>query len=86
MSGLLSGTGLANLLRDSDTTAIITDYHFADELNALKPQLPAVASERYIATESAKGYQDYRALTKAASQKEPPAIELRDDGSIQHHL
>jgi len=79
LSQLLRGKGLLNLLRDSDTSAVITSSCVVDELNSIRQELKDIPAERYISTESTEGYQSYAALTAAASSDEPPAVEIKDD-------
>ena len=79
LSQLLRGKGLLNLLNDSDTSAVITNSCFAAELNSIKTELKNIPAERYISTDDAEGYQSYKTLTAAASNAEPPRVEITDD-------
>ncbi|HLE61591.1 MAG TPA: AMP-binding protein [Pyrinomonadaceae bacterium] len=79
LSQLLRGKGLLNLLRDSDTSAVITNSSFVSELNPIKPELKNIPVDRYISIDDAEGFQSYAALTRAAPSDEPPKIEIRDD-------
>jgi acyl-CoA synthetase (AMP-forming)/AMP-acid ligase II len=79
LSQLLRGKGLLNLLRDSDTSAVITNSCIATELDSIKSELKGIPASRYISTDDDEGYQSYRALTKAASDDEPSRVEIKDD-------
>ena len=79
---LLRGKAMATLLRDSDTETIITNSSFVDTINAIKPELPAIADDRYLIIDAGviPGYRDYHALKASAGDQEPQGIEiLRDD-------
>jgi acyl-CoA synthetase (AMP-forming)/AMP-acid ligase II len=79
LSALTRGKGLATMLRDSDSAAIITDSSFQEHLDAVRSDLD-VPSERYLLTDRAvsPGYQYYGALTAAAAEDEPAGIEISD--------
>jgi len=79
LSQLLRGKGLLNLLRDSDTSTVITNSCVASEINSIRPELKDIPAERYVSTDIAEGYQSYAALTEAAASDEPPRIEIKDD-------
>ncbi len=81
LSQLLRGNALSTLLRDSETTTVITNNDFVAAINDIKPGLPAIAADRYllIGGEAARGYQDYHVLTAAASDKNPHGIEITDE-------
>ena len=79
LSQLLRGKGLLNLLRDSDSSTVITSSCVVDELNSIRHELKDIPAERYISTENTEGYQSYAALTAAAGSDEPPAVEINDD-------
>jgi long-chain acyl-CoA synthetase len=79
LSQLLRGKGLLNLLRDSDTSTVITNSCVVGELNSIRHELKDIPAERYISTDDAEGYQNYGALTEAAGSDEPPKIEIKDD-------
>src|SRR5678810_416414 len=79
LSQLLRGKGLLNLLRDSDTSTVITNSCVVNELNSIKTELKNIPANRYISTDDNEGYQSYVALTEAASSVEPPRTEIRDD-------
>ncbi|HSP62374.1 MAG TPA: AMP-binding protein [Pyrinomonadaceae bacterium] len=79
LSQLLRGKGLLNLLRDSDTSTVITNSCVASEINSIRPELKDIPAERYVSTDIAEGYQSYAALTEAAGSDEPPRMEIKDD-------
>jgi long-chain acyl-CoA synthetase len=79
LSQLLRGKGLLNLLRDSDTSTVITNSCVVKELESIKSELKDIPAERYISTDHNEGYQNYAALTAAASSDEPPKVEIKDD-------
>ena len=47
-STLLKGSGLATLLRDSDTNLVIADPSFSDVLDNIRGDLPNILSDRYV--------------------------------------
>lgn len=79
LSQLLRGKGLLNLLRDSDTSTLITNSCVASEINSIRPELKDIPAERYVSTDIAEGYQSYAALTEPAGSDEPPKVEIKDD-------
>lgn len=78
LSSLLRGKGLLNLLRDSDTAAVIANACVSKELESIKAELPNIPADRFISIEEAAGYQSYAALTAAASSAEPPGVVITD--------
>ncbi|HWP54341.1 MAG TPA: AMP-binding protein [Pyrinomonadaceae bacterium] len=79
LSHLLRGRGLLNLLRDSDTSSVITNSCFAGELNSIKSELKNISANRYISIDKSEGYESYAPLTKAVSSEAPAGIEIRND-------
>ena len=79
LSHLLRGKGLLNLLRDSDTSSVITSSCFAGELNSIKPELKNISANRYLSIDKSEGYESYAGLTEAANGEPPSGIEIRDD-------
>jgi long-chain acyl-CoA synthetase len=75
LSPLLRGTGLVSLLRDSDSTAVISCGAMIDALNEARSELPAIAADRYILTDApaSAGYENLGELTSAASESSPRA-------------
>ncbi len=81
-STLLLQEGMKTLLQNSDSVLLITNSSFVEPINAIKPELPAIADNRYLLIDSsdAPGYQDYHALKAGASDLEPEGIRIdRDD-------
>ncbi|MCG7851860.1 MAG: AMP-binding protein, partial [Methanosarcinaceae archaeon] len=78
---LLRGKAMATLLRDSDTETIITNSAFVETINSIKPELPAIADDRYLLIDAGDtpGYRDYHALKAVASDQEPKGIEISKD-------
>ena len=82
LSPLLRGDGLANLLRDSDAVAVITQRKTIPHLDAVRSGLTAIHDANYLSIDSSDspGYRSYHALTAAASYAEPPRVAIdRDD-------
>jgi long-chain acyl-CoA synthetase len=79
MSTLLMGPGLAGLLRDADAVMVVTNNSFADVMNDIRPDLAAIAPDRYLLVDHAglDGFQDYHALKNAAGDHEPDGIVVR---------
>jgi long-chain acyl-CoA synthetase len=79
LSALTRGKGLATMLRDSDSVAIITDSSFQEHLDAVRADLD-LQRERYLITDRAdcQNYQYYGRLTAAASEDEPARIDISD--------
>jgi long-chain acyl-CoA synthetase len=81
LSTLTRGKGLVNLLRDSDVSTVVTNLDFVPEVDAIKDDLPGIGSDRYLVTgeTAVNGYRSYNELTAAASEENPPGIEITDD-------
>lgn len=81
LSTLTRGKGLVNLLRDSDVTTVITNHDFVKEVDSIKPDLPGIASDRYLVTgnDVVSGYRSYNELTAAARDSDPQGIEIDDE-------
>ncbi len=81
LSTLLMSPGLKSLITDSDAKLVVTNSQFIDMFEAIKQELPHVASDGYILTDkpSSKGYQDYHALKTAADDTEPEGIEIDEN-------
>ncbi len=78
LSTLTRGKGLVTLLRDSDVSAVVTNFDFVPEVDAIKQGLGQVGSDRYLVTGDAAvdGYRSYNELTLAASDENPTGIEI----------
>ncbi|MBI5583473.1 MAG: AMP-binding protein [Deltaproteobacteria bacterium] len=81
LSPLLRGTGLITLLNDSDTAVVITNRSFAEVLDPIRDQLPAIRSDRYLLIDSdaTPGFQSYQALKSGAGDQDPPYVDLSDE-------
>jgi acyl-CoA synthetase (AMP-forming)/AMP-acid ligase II len=81
LSTLTRGRGLVNLLRDADVATVVTNADFAGEVDAIKSDLPEIASDRFIVTgpDSIAGYCSYDEITAGASDQNPTGIEIRDE-------
>jgi long-chain acyl-CoA synthetase len=80
-STMLNESGLATLLRDSDTKLVIADASFADALDNIRHDLTAIESDRYVLVGLAsqkKGYCSYNEFVAAASEENPPEIPIDD--------
>lgn len=80
LSPLLLEKGIVALLRDSDAILVITNSGFAPILERIRAELPAIPSGNYMLTDAppSSGYLDYRFLTEASSEEEPPPTEIFD--------
>jgi acyl-CoA synthetase (AMP-forming)/AMP-acid ligase II len=80
-STLLLEKAMKTLLRDSDAVMLITNADFVDKINTIKPEVPAIADDRYLLVDFAgqSGYQDYPALKAAAGDQDPEGIIVTDD-------
>ena len=81
-SPLLQASGLATLLRDSDTEVVFADAEFAETLNNIKNELPAIQNEHWVILGESKinsGFKKYSDFIAEASKDEPPDAQLCDD-------
>ena len=81
-SPLLQASGLATLLRDSDTVVVFADAEFAETLNNIKNELPAIQNEHWVILGESKinsGFKKYSDFIAEASTDEPPDAQLCDD-------
>jgi acyl-CoA synthetase (AMP-forming)/AMP-acid ligase II len=81
LSPLLRGSGLTNLLNDSDASVLIANASFVPELEPLREQLPNVPPDRFLLVDgAAPGYRSYHELVEASSGSTPPRVTVgRDD-------
>jgi acyl-CoA synthetase (AMP-forming)/AMP-acid ligase II len=81
LSPLLRGAGLANLLRDSDAVAVITQRKTIPHLDVVRAELTMIPESNYLCIDSsdAPGFRSYHALTAAASNAEPPRVAIGAD-------
>jgi acyl-CoA synthetase (AMP-forming)/AMP-acid ligase II len=77
LSTLLREKALVNLLRDADAAMLVTNLAFAEMVDAIKPELPAIARDRYLMIDGRRtGFRDYHGLKSAASGQEPEGEEV----------
>ena len=81
LSPLLRGSGLTNLIRDSDARALVTNVALVPELDRVRGELEGVPANRFVLVDGiAPGYRSYGELAAAASDEPPPPVEIdRDD-------
>lgn len=82
LSPLLRPQGLASLLRDSDSVAVISSAAHAGALDQIRGDLPHVGQERYLLVDAADrpGFHGYHAMAAQVSDEAPPCTEIdRDD-------
>jgi long-chain acyl-CoA synthetase len=81
LSPLLRGSALAALLRDSDANAVVLGHGMADELDAVRGEVPEIAAQRYIKVGGPRrdGFQDYAALVAAQTDVAPPEVLIEND-------
>lgn len=80
-STMLNRGGLYNLLINSDTSLVIADSSFADMLESLREDLPAIADDRYVLVGSdglREGFISYEHFVRTASEENPPEIIIDD--------
>jgi acyl-CoA synthetase (AMP-forming)/AMP-acid ligase II len=80
-STLLLEQAMKTLLQDSDSVALITNSDFVEKIDGIKPELSAIAEDRYILTdwENHAGYLDYHALKLASHDREQEGIAIHPD-------
>ena len=80
-STMLLEQAMKSLLQDSDSVLLITNSDFVATINAIRAELPAIAEDHYLLTDSSNtpGYQDYHALKAAADESEPTGIPFDPD-------
>ena len=81
VSTLLLEKAMVTLLQDSDTMMVITNTGFAENLSAIKSELPAISEDRYLLTDwsNQSGFQNYQALKAKASDLDPEGIVINDE-------
>jgi len=81
-SPLLQASGLTTLLRDSDTVIVFVDAEFAETLDKIKNELPAIQNKHWILLGGKKttfGFKTYADFIEEASTDEPQDAQLSDD-------
>jgi acyl-CoA synthetase (AMP-forming)/AMP-acid ligase II len=81
LSPLLRGSGLTNLVNDSDARALVTSAALVPDLDAVRGDLGGVPADRLLVVGgAAPGYRSYHELADAASETPPPRAAIdRDD-------
>ena len=80
LSTLLRPKALVSLLNDADAVMLVTSSGFADVVESIKAELPAMAHDRFLLTDGQrKGFRDYQGLKAAASDREPEGEPVGDD-------
>ena len=83
LSPLLRGKGLSSLIRDSDAVLVIIESETAEILNAVKPDLPHIRSERYYTISGEHpDYMDYQTLKIGSRDIEPEEIEIHQNDPV----
>lgn len=80
-STMLNEGGLATLLKNSDTALVIADESFADVLDRLRGDLPAIAEDRYVLVglrEDRDGFRSYEDFVAPAGDRNPSEIPIDD--------
>lgn len=80
LSPLLRGDGLVTLINDADAAAVVTMQQMVEHFAPVRERIE-VPEGRYILTDAPNvdGYRYYQDLTAAASEEEPPWVEVTDD-------
>ncbi len=82
MSTLMQDHGLATLLQDSDSVAVLADASFADTLNHIRGELPAIRSDRFVLAgcqgEAPRGFRTYADFIALGAEDNPPDAGLTD--------
>ena len=80
-STMLQENGLFTLLKNSDTSLVLADASFAGVLQKIRPDLPAIAEDRYILVdlkEPCQGFYSYQDFVATASEENPPEVYIDD--------
>jgi len=84
-SPLLQASGLASLLRDSDTRLVLVDASFATTLAEITSDLPDLSTDRCVVVGGdAATFQPYGSFVAGSSSDEPPDAGL--DGSDDYNI
>jgi long-chain acyl-CoA synthetase len=82
MSTLLQERGLASLLRDSDSIILLADASFAETLDRIRGELPAMRADRFVLVgckgNAPPGFGAYEDFTSGAAEDNPPDPGLTD--------
>ncbi|MFO1434252.1 MAG: AMP-binding protein [Candidatus Competibacteraceae bacterium] len=77
-STMLQDSGLATLLRDSDSVVVLADPTAAPMLDRIRADLPEVRHFILVGGEARPGFDSYTELTAGAGVDEPPDAGLTD--------
>jgi acyl-CoA synthetase (AMP-forming)/AMP-acid ligase II len=80
-STMLNESGLATLLKNSDTTLVIADAAFAGALDRIRNELTAIGDDRYVLVNLAgrrEGYRSFDEFVDHASAENPPDVPIDD--------
>ncbi|WP_319407308.1 AMP-binding protein [uncultured Desulfosarcina sp.] len=80
-STMLNEGGLTTLLKNSDTALVVADGSFADVLDRIRPDLPAIEKDRYVLVEPddrRDGFISYDEFVDSASEENPPEVPIHD--------
>ena len=82
MSTMLQEGGLATLLRDSDSVAVLAEASFAQTLDRIRGELPALHADHMVLVgcqgEAPRGFRTYEDFTAGAAEENPPDPGLSD--------
>lgn len=81
LSPLMRGQGLINLLKDSESTLIITNKEQASYLDAIRKDLKLIPQENFWLVDSTiyRGYQSYHYLKAQQNAEEAPHVWVSED-------
>ena len=82
VSTLMQDAGLRGLLSDSDSVMVIADATFAELLDRIRPELPAIKPDHYVLVGSDKdleGFVTFEDFVRDVSNTEPPPPALVSD-------
>lgn len=81
LSPLLRGSGLTNLVNDSDARALVTNAAMAPEVDRVRGELGGVPADRFVLVDGDRaGYCSYAELAAAAGDEPAPRVAIdRDD-------
>ena len=80
LSPLLTGIGLASLVKDSGAVCLVTRRSLLPVVEAVLADLPALAPARILLIDGGEApWGDYAALTAAAPECEPPTADVGPD-------
>lgn len=82
MSTLLQEGGLATLLRDSDSVFVLVEASFAETLNRIRSELPAIRDDRFVMVgcqgDAPPGFCSYEDFIAGMAEDNPPDPGITD--------